>query len=96
MIAAPTFNQIKAQVSAMVKPSNGIALHSHSSRVIGIHAQGRWTGNRHQKDGDQSYVIDQCDSPLAFRIALQMAHSPQVLKAPKRALKLAQRKRFRC
>ncbi|MEL6130961.1 MAG: BREX-2 system phosphatase PglZ, partial [Cyanobacteria bacterium J06628_4] len=64
MIAAPTFSQIKAQVTAILQKSNG-------SRVIGIHAQGRWTGERQQVDGDQCYLIDQCDSPLALRIALQ-------------------------
>lgn len=64
MIAAPTFSQIKAQVSAILQRSNG-------SKVIGIHAQGRWTGDRQQFDGKQCYLIDQCDSPLALRIALQ-------------------------
>ena len=64
MIAAPTFSQIKAQVTA-------IRQRSPDSQVIGIHAQGRWTGDRKQSDGDQCYLIDQCDSPLALRIALQ-------------------------
>ncbi|MGB7247855.1 MAG: BREX-2 system phosphatase PglZ [Phormidesmis sp.] len=64
MIAAPTFNQIKAQVSA-------IAQHSSSSTVIGIHAKGRWSGLCKQTDGDKTYLISQCDSPLALRIALQ-------------------------
>ncbi|MEL6937130.1 MAG: BREX-2 system phosphatase PglZ, partial [Cyanobacteria bacterium J06607_17] len=64
MIAAPTFSQIKAQVTAILQRSNG-------SKVIGIHAQGRWTCDRQQHDGDQCYLIDQCDSPLALRIALQ-------------------------
>lgn len=64
MIAAPTFSQIKAQVTAILHRSNG-------SKVIGIHAQGRWTSDRQQHDGDQCYLIDQCDSPLALRIALQ-------------------------
>ena len=64
MIAAPTFNQIKAQVSA-------IAQHSSSSTVIGIHAKGRWSGLCKQTDGDKTYFISQCDSPLALRIALQ-------------------------
>jgi hypothetical protein len=80
VIAAPTFNQIKAQVSA-------IAPHSHSSRVIGIHAKGRWTGNRQQKDGDQSYLIDQCDSPLALRIALQNGPKPTASQSAKASSK---------
>ncbi|MEO1400389.1 MAG: BREX-2 system phosphatase PglZ [Cyanobacteria bacterium J06635_1] len=64
MIATPTFSQIKAQVTT-------ISQRSSDSKVIGIHAQGRWTGDRQQNDGDQCYLIDQCDSPLAMRIALQ-------------------------
>ena len=64
MIAAPTFSQITAQVTAILQRSNG-------SKVIGIHAQGRWIGDRQLYDGDQCYLIDQCDSPLALRIALQ-------------------------
>lgn len=66
MIAAPTFSQIKGQVNAVLQRSNG-------SKVIGIHAQGRWTGDRLQFDGTQKYLIEQCDSPLAVRIALQQA-----------------------
>ncbi|MGI8934589.1 MAG: BREX-2 system phosphatase PglZ [Phormidesmis sp.] len=64
MIAAPTFSQIKAQVEAIRK-------RSPRSQVIGIHTQGRWTGDRQQQVGNQPYRIDQCDSPLALRIALQ-------------------------
>jgi hypothetical protein len=77
VIAAPTFSQIKAQVSAILQRSNG-------SPVIGIHAQGRWTGDRQQFDGNQCYVIDQCDSPLALRIALQQG---QQERATNEALK---------
>ena len=66
MIAAPTFSQIKGQVNAILQRSNG-------SQVIGIHAQGRWTGDRLQTDGTQKYWIEQCDSPLALRLALQQA-----------------------
>ena len=66
MIGAPTFSQIKAQVSAILQRSKG-------SKVIGIHAKGRWTGDRLQSDGAQQYWIEQCDSPLALRIALQQA-----------------------
>ncbi|MEA5465552.1 BREX-2 system phosphatase PglZ [Leptothoe sp. PORK10 BA2] len=65
MIAAPTFSQIKAQVAAVLSQSK------ESCQTIGIHAQGRWSGERHQVDGDQEYLIDQCDSPLAIRLALQ-------------------------
>lgn len=66
VIGAPTFSQIKAQVSAILSRSKG-------SKVIGIHAKGRWSGDRLQFDGAQRYWIEQCDSPLALRIALQQA-----------------------
>jgi hypothetical protein len=67
--AAPTFSQIKAQVA-------GIRQKSPTERVIGIHAQGRWSGSRQQIDGDQLYLIEQCDSPLALRLALR-EHLPE-------------------
>ena len=41
--------------------------------MIGIRAPGRWTGERVKRDGDETYVIEQCDSPLALRIALSRA-----------------------
>ena len=62
--AAPTFSQIKAQVAA-------IRQKIPNARVIGIRASGRWTGERHKQDGPETYLIDQCDSPLAMRIALR-------------------------
>ena len=62
--AALTFGQIKAQVATVRK-------HNAHERVIGIRARGRWTGERRKPDGNESYVIEQCDSPLAMRIALR-------------------------
>ena len=62
--AALTFGQIKAQVATVRK-------HNAHERVIGIRARGRWTGERCKPDGNESYVIEQCDSPLAMRIALR-------------------------
>lgn len=62
--AAPTFSQIKAQVAA-------IRQKVPDARVIGIHALGRWTGERIKQDGDEAYFIQQCDSPLAMRLALR-------------------------
>ncbi|MCM1984070.1 BREX-2 system phosphatase PglZ [Lyngbya confervoides] len=44
---------------------------SPDSKIIGIHAKGRWTGNRQQHDGERCYQIEQCDSPLAIRLAIQ-------------------------
>lgn len=64
MIAAPTFNQIKAQATAILQ-------HASNSTAIGIHAKGRWTDARSQTDNGHHYLIDQCDSPLSFRLALQ-------------------------
>lgn len=65
MIAtAPTFHQIKAQVAA-------IRQKIPEARIIGIRAEGRWTDDRHKQDGNETYVIEQCDSPLALRIALR-------------------------
>ena len=61
---APTFSQIKAQVAA-------IRQKIPDARVIGIRAEGRWTDDRHKQDGNETYVIEQCDSPLALRIALR-------------------------
>ena len=62
--AVLTFGQIKAQVAAVRKRNS-------RERVIGIQAPGRWTGERHEQDGHDRYVIEQCDSPLAMRIALR-------------------------
>jgi hypothetical protein len=62
--AIPTFSQIKAQISA-------IRQKIPKARVFGIHAPGRWTGEREKRDGNQVYVIYQCDSPLAMRVALR-------------------------
>jgi hypothetical protein len=64
MTAAPTFSQIKAQVTAIrQKVAN--------ARVIGIRAAGRWTGERLKQDGQETFRIEQCDSPLHMRMVLQ-------------------------
>lgn len=62
--AAPTFSQIKAQVAA---------IHSKvpQARVIGIQSSGRWTGESPLPDGEKTYAIRQCDSPLEMRLALR-------------------------
>lgn len=60
----PTFTQIKAQVAA-------IRQKVPKARVIGIRASGRWTGERLKHDGEETYLVEQCDSPLAMRIALR-------------------------
>jgi hypothetical protein len=69
---APTFQQIKAQVAVIRKQvSNG---------VIGIRAAGRWTGERLRRVGTESYLIEQCDSPLAIRMALRADAEADTIK----------------
>ncbi|MEO2032275.1 MAG: BREX-2 system phosphatase PglZ [Planctomycetaceae bacterium] len=62
--AAPTFSQIKAQVAAIRKKIP-------HARTVAIRAKGRWTGEAVRQDGEETYSIHQCDSPLAMRIALR-------------------------
>lgn len=62
--ASPTFGQLKAQVAA-------IRQKVPQARVIGIRAAGRWTAPEERWDGEHSYLIRQCDSPLAMRLALR-------------------------
>ncbi len=50
------------------------------ARVIGIRAPGRWTGERLKQDGQETYLIEQCDSPLALRIALRDDSDPSTTK----------------
>lgn len=71
--AAPTFSQIKAQVAAIRK-------NCPDARVIGIRAQGRWTSDRQKQDGVEAYLIEQCDSPLAMRIALREVNDDPTIK----------------
>ena len=61
---SPTFSQIRAQVASIKK-------RIPDARTIGIHSMGRWTGESQLRDGDILYVIEQCDSPLALRMALR-------------------------
>lgn len=69
----PTFTQIKAQVAA-------IRQKLPQTKVIGIHSSGRWTGEPRKQDGEQDYVIHQCDSPLSFRLALRQPAADNVTK----------------
>ena len=48
--------------------------------MIGIRAPGRWTGERVRRHGDDTYVIEQCDSPLALHIALRADDGPATTK----------------
>jgi hypothetical protein len=70
---APTFAQIKAQVAAIRKKVP-------NARVIGIRAPGRWAGERLRTEGEETYLIEQCDSPLAVRIALRAEQGPKTTK----------------
>lgn len=62
--ASPTFSQLKTRVAT-------IRQKVPHARVIGIHAIGRWTDEAQKREGNQSYLIRQCDSPLAMRLALR-------------------------
>jgi hypothetical protein len=72
-LSAPTFSQIKAQVAAIRKSVP-------HKRTIGIRSTGRWTGERQRSDGGETYLIEQCDSPLAMRIALRQSTDGQTIK----------------
>jgi len=61
---APSFSQIKAQVAAIRRKIP-------NANVIGIHSPSRWTGESAARDNGNEYAIQQCDSPLSFRIALR-------------------------
>lgn len=72
-VAAPTFSQIKAQVTAIQDKLP-------KACVIGIHSSARWSGEPIQRDGDHAYAIYQCDSPLAMRFALREPTSDNTTK----------------
>lgn len=59
----PTFNQIRAKVLAVRRKVP-------DARFFGIRSAGRYAGERVRHDGADTYRIEQCDSPLAARIAL--------------------------
>jgi hypothetical protein len=60
---APTFSQVRARVRAVRRKVP-------DARVVGIHSPGRYAGERLRQDGTDTYRVEQCDSPLAARIAL--------------------------
>ena len=60
-LSAPTFNQIKAQVSAIRHKTR------QNVRTVGIQISGGWTEANQLSDGDEVYSIQQCESPLAMR-----------------------------
>ena len=64
--SAPTFGQIRAQVSA-IKRQPGHA----DARVFGIHSAVRYVGESRVTHGSDLFEIVQCDSELAMRAALQ-------------------------
>ena len=63
-MAGLTFNQLKAQVAAVRKKLP-------ESTAIAIRSNFRWSGESQRSDGDETYFIHQCDSPLAMRVALR-------------------------
>src|SRR5262249_12124157 len=60
---APTFGQIRARIQAIRRKVP-------EARAIGIQTPGRYGGARLRTDGPETYRIEQCDSPLAARVAL--------------------------
>jgi hypothetical protein len=60
---SPTFGQIRARVQAVRRKVP-------DARAFGIQSPNRWAGNRLRRDGEEMYRIEQCDGPLAARIAL--------------------------
>jgi hypothetical protein len=60
---ALNFGQIRARVQAVRRKVP-------DARVVGIQAAGRYVGERLRPDGAETYRIEQCDSPLAARVAL--------------------------
>jgi hypothetical protein len=71
--AAPSLSQIRAQVTAVRRKNP-------EERVIAIRSPGRWTDQSEQVDGDETFLIRQCDSPLAFREALREATGSDTTK----------------
>ncbi|MBM3956237.1 MAG: BREX-2 system phosphatase PglZ [Planctomycetes bacterium] len=61
---AITFNQIRARVAAL---SRGRPIR----RPVGIRSAARWLGEGVHVDGETTFFIAQCDSPLALRLALK-------------------------
>jgi hypothetical protein len=61
-----TFQQIKARVEAVRREKRYA-----EARIFGIHTAAKWTGERTRADGREIFQIEQCESPLQMRIALQ-------------------------
>lgn len=72
-VANPTFSQIRAQVAAIRKKMP-------QARTIGIRSTGRWTGELRNQEGAETYLVQQCDSPLALRQALRLPMDEQTTK----------------
>lgn len=76
MAAALSFNQIKAEVNALGRKKQ-------VERPIGIRAPSRWIGEAVHTDGEAGYLIRQCDSPLAMRLALRETPPPELSRVVK-------------
>jgi hypothetical protein len=59
-----TFPLIRAQVEAIRKKIP-------EATVFGIHSPSRWIGEPIQQDGEETFLVRQCDSPLEMRLALR-------------------------
>jgi hypothetical protein len=65
---APTFSQIRAKVQAVRRML--AKKEQPPPRFVGIGSPVLYAGDRVRQDGADTYRIEQCDSPLAARIAL--------------------------
>lgn len=59
-----TFSQIKAQIARIKRKVP-------QAHTLGIHTNGRWMSDNEIREDNSLYLIDQCDSPLAIRVALR-------------------------
>lgn len=62
--ASLTFDQIRTQVAAIRRKV-------HDAPFYGIRTHSRWLGERKIVHRDDVFYIDQCDSPLQMRVAMQ-------------------------
>lgn len=69
MSQAISFNQIRAEVAALSR-------RKPIQRPLGIRTSARWLGEPVQVDGETAFVVSQCDSPLALRLALKAPPPP--------------------
>ena len=73
ILMVPTLSQIKAQVALIRRKI------PDASRIA-LQVSGQWLGDHIHEDHSLTYWIEQCHSPLAFRIALRENLPPNTVK----------------